>query len=110
MPADPDLLLRHLRTSAAELCRFLGKHLPAIGGEGWRMTHVINQLSYSQQGQVRARGIHDLGGLDLAALLRVFDRNWAVLSHHARLPNEVRTHAREITDIRHAAAHAAMIS
>lgn len=107
MPPESDTLHNHLRITAGELCRFLGDRLPGIGGDDWWHTHVISQLSYSQQGQARARVINDLGGLDLAAMLRVFERNWAELSHVAHLPAEVRTHAREIANIRHACAHAA---
>lgn len=95
----------HLRETALQLSRYLQKHLPLIGGENWWQTHVLQQLTYGQQGQARSRGIDTLGGLDLAALLRVFERNWAELSYAASLPNEVRTHMRELSDLRNAVAH-----
>lgn len=100
-----EVLQIHLRAVASQLSRFLETQLPEIGGASWWTSHVLNQLTYGQQGQVRTRNITSLGGLDLAALLRVFDRNWAELSHTGRLPNEVRTHAKEIADLRHAIAH-----
>lgn len=90
-----------------ELARFLGSHLPLIGGENWWQTHVVSQLTYGQQGQVRTRGIDRPGGLDLAALIRVFDRNWAELSYQSKLPDELRTHVRELADIRNATSHTA---
>jgi hypothetical protein len=99
------ILQSQLRGTATELGRFLNAQLPSIGGESWWSSHVVNQLTYGQQGQIRTRGIKSLDGLDLAALLRVFDRNWAELSHTAKLPNEVRTHAKEVSDLRHSMAH-----
>jgi hypothetical protein len=94
-----------LRITSPEIGRFLKAHLPDIGGDNWWESHVVNQLTYGQQGQVRTRGIKSLDGLDLAALLKVFDRNWAELSHLAKLPGEVRTYAKEVADIRHAISH-----
>jgi len=99
------ILQNQLRVTATELGRFLNAQLPGIGGDSWWTSHVVNQLTYGQQGQIRTRGIKSLDGLDLAALLRVFDRNWAELSHTAKLPNEVRTHAKEVSDLRHSMAH-----
>jgi len=99
------ILQNQLRDTATELGRFLNAQLPSIGGDSWWSSHVVNQLTYGQQGQIRTRGIKSLDGLDLAALLRVFDRNWAELSHTAKLPNEVRTHAKEVSDLRHSMAH-----
>jgi hypothetical protein len=100
-----DQLQIHLRKLAAELARFLNTHLPPRGGDNWWETHVLQQLTYGQQGQVRTRGITTLSGLDLNALLRLLDRNWAELSHVAGLPNEARTLGRELVDLRHALAH-----
>ncbi len=102
-----EIVQKQLRNTAPEIGRFLQAYLPSIGGDNWWESHVFNQLTYGQQGQVRTRGIKSLDGLDLAALLKVFDRNWGELSHHAKLPNEVRTHAKEVTDLRHAIAHMA---
>lgn len=100
-------LTSHLRETAIHLSRFLQSNLPKIGGDGWWQTHVLSQLTYGQQGQVRTRDIDRLGGLDLAALIRVFDRNWAELSYQAKLPNELRTHVKELADIRNAMSHTA---
>lgn len=99
------ILQSQLRGTATELVHFLNAQLPGIGGGSWWSSHVVNQLTYGQQAQIRTRGIECLEGLDIAALLRVFDRNWAELSHTAKLPNEVRTHAKEVSDLRHSMAH-----
>jgi len=88
-----------------ETKRFVEQHLPKIGGDEWWQTHVLSQLTYGQQGQVRSRGIQTLGGLDLAALLRVFERNWAELSYAANLPPMVRTHLHEIKELRNLLSH-----
>lgn len=90
---------------ASETKGFLEQHLPKIGGENWWQTHVFSQLTYGQQGQARTRQITSLGGLDLAALLRVFDRNWAELSHAASLPAVLRTHLHEVKELRNLLSH-----
>ena len=100
-----EIVQKQLRNTAPEIGRFLKAHLPNIGGENWWESHVVNQLTYGQQGQVRTRGIKSLDGFDLAALLKVFDKNWGELSHYAKLPNEVRTYSKEVADIRHAVSH-----
>lgn len=71
----------------------------------WWQSHVIRQLSYGQQGQVRSRGIERLGQLDLHALLRVFDRNWPEISNWCDLPAEVRTLGKGVSDQRNRHSH-----
>ena len=100
-----DRIQAHLRSLAGQLAGFLHTHLNGRGGDDWWDTRVVQQLTYGQQGQVRSRGITTLAGLDLAALLRVYDRNWSELDHLAGQPNEVRTLARQLMDLRHALAH-----
>jgi hypothetical protein len=99
----------YLHIAANSLAAFLEKHLKQEGESNWWQTRVVSELTYGQQGQVRARGITGLGQLDLAALLRVFERNWYSLQDSAELAQEARTLAREVTDLRHADAHAAAV-
>jgi hypothetical protein len=99
------MLAPHLKSLAQFLGQFLSQKLPDIGGEDWWQTHVFSQLTYGQQGQVRSRGIQTLGGLDLAALLRVFERNWAELSYTAHLPAVLRTYLHEIKELRNLISH-----
>lgn len=98
------------RTLARELVYLLEANFTKHIGtqEQWWNSHVVEQLSYGQRGQVRARGTERLGQLDLHALLRVFDRNWVELSHWCRLGNEVRTYLKGITDQRNEYSHEAV--
>lgn len=58
---------------------WLGNRLPKITDDWWNDL-VYNNLSQMQRDQVDIKRIADLKGLDLAALLRVFDRNWFVIT------------------------------
>lgn len=100
-------LKEFLRTTASSLSRFLDEHLPEIGGSGWWQTHVLNLLSHGQRGQVHTKNISRIGALDLAALIRVFDRNWSELSYRCRLADELKTHIKELANIRNAISHEA---
>jgi len=95
---------------ALELVAFLEKRFENKLGDSsrWWQSHVIDQLSYGQNGQVRSRGIKHLKGLDFQALLRVFDRNWSELSHWCNLGNEARTLLKEVSNQRNHHAHKAV--
>lgn len=102
-------LSQYRRTFACELVSFLemnfAKHLGSQP-EWWR-SHVLNNLSRGQMGQVRALEIERLGQFDLHALLRIFDRNWGELSYWCRLANNVRTLMKGVADQRNDASHQA---
>lgn len=102
-------LANQRRQLARELVTFLDSKFTEHLGEPseWWNTHVVQQLSYGQKGQVKARGIVRLGQLDLHALLRVLDRNWTEISYWSELANEVRTLGKGIADQRHNNAHEA---
>jgi hypothetical protein len=68
---------------------------------------VLASLSFQQQRAVEVRRIDALSGLDLAALLRVFEANWNAIAEHLRLPNEVRHYLKETRTVRDRWAHAA---
>ena len=59
--------------------KWLGKKLPRIT-ENWWDELVLSNLSMLQREKVLNSNIHELSGLDLASLLRVFDRNWFVIT------------------------------
>ena len=61
-----------------EVAEILRENLPAAGEDWWR-TQVIDRLSIQQQRLVVERRVNSLSGLDLVALLRVFDENWHAL-------------------------------
>lgn len=97
-----------LPLAAGELARFLQAAFSAnLKGKEWWTTHVLNELSHSQRSQARLRGATTLVQLDLAALLRVFTRNFHELCLWCSLPPEAKTCAHQIVDMRHASAHAA---
>ena len=83
---------------------FLGDILPTMSSDWWRDL-VQPSFSYQQQQQVERRGIRSLDQLDLAALLRIIHRNWNELSYKLNLPQDVRTLAREMQDVRNRWAH-----
>lgn len=87
------------------LAIFLENSLPRLDEGGWWQTTVIDVLSYQQQAIVQQHGKTSLSQLDLAALLRVLDKNWFRLSEqHPFLP-EARHFAKEMQTIRNRWAH-----
>lgn len=96
-----------LSNETAESARdFLNLILPEISA-GWWSSNVLPFLSFQQQRMVNEKKIASLSGLDLAALLRIIDKNWFEISAKYQLSNEVRTWTREMQHIRNKWAHAA---
>ena len=93
-----------LKEAAGSLRLFLGKSLPEIAPEWWE-TCVIRNLTESQARIVRERNVADLDGLDLAALLRVFDANYFDLSSRFSLHREARNWLKELQQVRNRWAH-----
>jgi hypothetical protein len=92
--------------TAESLRDFLSSVLPETSPNWWGNL-VIPSLSFQQLRMVEERGISSLSGLDLAALLRVIDKNWFEISSKRPLTNEVRTWIKEMQHIRNKWAHAA---
>ena len=92
--------------TAESLRGFLTPVLPEISMNWWS-ANVISALSFQQQRMVEEKGIACLSGLDLAALLRVLDKNWYDISLKRTLTGEARTWTREMQHIRNKWAHAA---
>lgn len=96
-----------LANEAAESLRdFLTAVLPEISTNWWG-AQVLPSLSFQQQRMVDERGISSLSGLDLAALLRILDKNWFDITAKRPLTNEVRTWTKEMQHIRNKYAHTA---
>ncbi|MDR1827739.1 MAG: DEAD/DEAH box helicase family protein, partial [Methylobacteriaceae bacterium] len=95
---------RHLNEVANQLVVFLERILPPLFGDWWNKA-VVNTLSYQQKGRLEQRGITSLGGLDLAALLRVFDQNWYQISSSLNLTSEARHFVKEMQTVRNRWAH-----
>ena len=85
---------------------WLKEELPRITDSWWE-DMVISVLSPRQREHVLSDGIHDISGLDLAELLRVFDRNWFVITGSSRtfINNRVRRQIRQMQEVRNSWAH-----
>ena len=81
--------------TAESLRAFLIPVLTEISSNWWS-ANVIPALSFQQQRMVEEKGVANLSGLDLAALLRILDKNWYDISAKCRLDNETRTWTREM--------------
>ncbi len=89
---------------AACLRNFLGNALPDISDDWWQL-YVLDELTFPQQNIIEEKNITSLTGLDLAALLRVFDRNWYELSFHQNLKKSTRDWLKKVQSARNRWAH-----
>lgn len=83
---------------------WLSKKLPAITDNWWQEL-VVNNLSTLQREHVFNNGITSIDGLDLAELLRVFDRNWFVITSRFFVNNRERNNIRKMQEVRNSWAH-----
>lgn len=84
-----------LNESSKAIAKWLEEKLPAFSGEWW-IDHVVNRLTFQQQRRIQEERIQTLAGLDLAAVLRIFDQNWNELASVERLPLEARSWLKEL--------------
>ena len=84
--------------------KWLDKVFPRVT-ENWWQELVMNNLTQMQKEAVLESGASSLSGLDLAALLRVFDRNWFVISNAKYVNPCVRSYIRDMQGIRNDWAH-----
>jgi len=98
--------LQHLL--AESLADFLGKSLPSVGGSDWWAKYVIDCLTPAQARSAQGVSEGDLRAFDLAALLRITDRNWAEVALKLNLRRESRTLLFEMKDARNRYAHASL--
>ncbi len=91
---------------AKSLAEFLGKNLPSVGGIDWWARYVLDCLTPAQARSAEAVAVGDLHAFDLAALLRIADRNWAEVALKLKLRREVRNLVFEMKDVRNRYAHA----
>jgi hypothetical protein len=96
---------RHLTTLSTRLAAFLAEVLPRLSDHWWQ-THVLEELTFQQRSYVDTAGYTRLDQLDLAALLRIADRNWSEIAHAASLPPTTRNWLKEAQTIRNRWAHA----
>ena len=89
---------------AAVISGLLERELPQAGKDWWQSC-VVDRLSIQQQRLVSDRRVDSLSGLDLAALIRVFDQNWNSLGYRLHLDQQTRNWLKEAKGIRDRWAH-----
>ncbi|MCR5630099.1 SNF2-related protein [Eubacterium sp.] len=94
----------YMHQLAEQMSDWLGIRLPKITDDWWQDL-VYNNLSLLQREQVDLKNITDLKGLDLAALLRVFDRNWFVITSSCFINFKERQNIKEMMVVRNSWAH-----
>lgn len=93
-----------LKKITTYLQAFLNTYLPTIS-DNWWVECVLKELSMQQQNEIDARHISSLNNLDLAALLRVFEKNWGIISFKATLKRNGLSKIHELKEIRNKYAH-----
>lgn len=86
------------------LGKWLNKRLPQITANWWDEL-VLNNLSTLQKEKILNSNVQELSGLDLASLLRVFDRNWFVITSSFFVNNKERRNIHKMQDVRNSWAH-----
>ena len=95
---------QYLLVTTKSLSSWLDQHLPDIT-ENWWQTLVIEYLSYQQAQRVEREKTTSLRQLDLAALLRILDRNWYAISQKCNLTHQDRHYVKEMQTVRNRWAH-----
>ena len=93
-----------LHISSNQLSSWLEKNLSSIAQDWWSSL-VLPSLSYQQGQRVERSQINSLNQLDLAALLRISDKNWYQLSQQCNLSYQDRNYVKEMQTIRNRWAH-----
>ena len=88
------------------LSNYLNIVLPQLL-ENWWKEAVVYKLSYQQQRRIEQNGVDSLFSLDLAALLRILDKNWRDISQEKNISYESFHFIKEMQTIRNKWAHAA---
>ena len=89
---------------SGKLAEWLSRILPKLTDDWWNEL-VINNLSMIQRTQVEQKHIENLQSLDLSALLRVFDRNWYVISGTFFINSRERNNLKDMFEVRNTWAH-----
>jgi hypothetical protein len=86
------------------IVEFLNDVLPKISNKWWEKT-VIDKLTDDQKRNVNRKKIKNLDGLDLAALLRIFDMNWKEISQPFDFITEDRNILKDMQTVRNNWSH-----
>lgn len=75
--------------------------------KNWWDELVVNNLSTLQRENVASKNITTIEGLDLAALLKVLDRNWFLITSNSRyfINNRERSNVKKMMEVRNDWAH-----
>ena len=93
-----------MRRLAERMSSWMGIRLPKISDKWWDKL-VYRNLSPLQRDLIDSKNITELSGLDLAALLRVFDRNWFVIKDNWFMNPKYRQQIKDMMKIRNDWAH-----
>ena len=93
-----------LYTATDLCCGWLNKMLPRIS-DNWWTNCVLDSLSFNQNQLAQEKGYTELKQLDLAALLRVIDKNWYAMRNFAYLPTKDRETVRRMMRVRNYSGH-----
>lgn len=83
---------------------WLSYRLPKFTDNWWNEL-VVNNLSFLQRSQVETAGVKSLEGLDLASILRIYDRNWFILTNSYYINFKERQNIRDMREVRNTWAH-----
>lgn len=88
----------------SQLQDWLSKRLPKITDNYWEEI-VLSNLSAIQRQNINAAGLTKVNELDLAALLRIIDRNWFVITNSFFINNKDRIKVQDMKEVRNTWAH-----
>ena len=86
------------------LANWLSEKLPKFSQSWWEEC-VLDKLSYNQRLIAEEKGFIKLSDFDLAALLRIADRNWYALREVTYLPTKERECLHRMVSVRNNWAH-----
>ena len=90
-----------------DLSVWLEEQFIALNEESWWDEFVYPVLSYQQTQLVNRNNINSLQKLDLAALLRIFDKNWYFVTKNSSIDGGERNYVKSLQQIRNKFAHLA---
>lgn len=94
----------YMHLLSGRMADWMTQKFPQLTDDWWEEL-VISNLSVMQREQVSQRNITDLRGLDLSALLRVFDRNWYVITGRYYMNSKERSNIKDMFEVRNSWAH-----
>ncbi len=96
----------YLHQATGLLATWLEKMLPRVSEDWWNEC-VLDRLSYRQRELAIEKDFKKLSDFDLAALLRIADKNWYDMRSFAYLPTNERECIRDMQGVRNNWAHCA---